>query len=59
VLSSERFDAERTRFRVSNAVRRPDGVHVRIVQDTIPFDGAERVEPNLEDAFLHVMSAAA
>jgi len=59
VLSSERFDAERARFRVSNAVRRPDGVHVRIVQDTIPFDGAERVEPNLEDAFLHVMGAAA
>ena len=59
VLSSDRFEAERARYRVSNAVRRPDGVHVRIVQDAIPFEGAERVEPSLEDAFLHVMGAAA
>lgn len=56
VLSSERFELERKRLRISNAVRRPDGVHVRIVQEESPLPEARPVEPNLEDAFLFVMN---
>ena len=56
VLTSERFETERARFRISHAVRKPDGVHVRIVQPTPPFPDALPVEPDLEDAFLYVMN---
>jgi ABC-2 type transport system ATP-binding protein len=56
VLSSERFAEERTRLRISHAVRRPDGVHVRIVQPTRPLADAGPSEPDLEDAFLFVMN---
>jgi ABC-2 type transport system ATP-binding protein len=56
VLSSERFDAERGRLRISHAVRRVDGVHVRIVQPERPLPEASAAEPDLEDAFLYVMN---
>lgn len=56
VLSSERFETERSRLRISHAVRRPDGVHVRIVQPTLPMAEASPAEPDLEDAFLYVMN---
>jgi ABC-type multidrug transport system ATPase subunit len=55
LLSSERFEGARGRLRVSQAVRKPDGVHVRIVQPTLPFPDARPAEPDLEDAFLHAM----
>lgn len=56
LLTSERFEAERGRLRISHAVRRPDGVHVRIVQATSPLPDATPAEPGLEDAFLFVMN---
>ncbi len=55
VLSSERFAAERAKFRVSHAVRKPDGVHVRVVQRARPWPDAQPAEPDLEDAFLYAM----
>ncbi len=55
VLSSERFAAERAKFRVSHAVRKPDGVHVRVVQRARPWPNAQPAEPDLEDAFLYAM----
>jgi ABC-type multidrug transport system ATPase subunit len=55
ILSSGRFERERGRLRVSHAVRRPDGVHVRVVQPTRPFADASPAEPDLEDAYLFVM----
>jgi ABC-type multidrug transport system ATPase subunit len=59
VRTSEQFEAERGRFRISHAVRKPDGVHVRIVQPTPPFPNASPAEPDLEDAFLFVMNFGA
>ena len=56
VLSSERFAEERVKFRVSHAVRRPDGVHVRVVQRARPWPEAQPAEPDLEDAFLYAMN---
>ncbi|MEP6573379.1 MAG: ABC transporter ATP-binding protein [Gemmatimonadota bacterium] len=58
VLSSERFEVERARVRISHAVRKPDGVHVRVVQPTAPFPDALPADPDLEDAFLYVMNFA-
>jgi ABC-2 type transport system ATP-binding protein len=59
VVPSERFDELRRTARVSSAVRKSDGVHVRIVSDDEPRGGAMVAEPTLEDAFLHTMSAKA
>jgi len=58
VISSEQFERSRGQLVVSNAVRRPDGVHVRTV-GTKPLDDATPAEPRLEDAFLSVMGGAA
>jgi ABC-type multidrug transport system ATPase subunit len=58
IISSERFESFRGQVTVSNAVRRPDGVHVRTV-GTKPMAEATAAEPRLEDAFLSVMAGAA
>jgi ABC-type multidrug transport system ATPase subunit len=52
VYSSEEFEAKRTGLRVSSAVRRPDGVHARVVSRERPRADAVGVEPSLEDAYL-------
>ena len=56
VVSSHAFEEARVHLRISSAVRKPDGVHVRVVQSTPPFPGAQPVEPGLEDAFIHAMN---
>jgi len=58
VVPSERFDELRRTARVSSAVRKSDGVHVRIVSSDEPH-GATAAEPTLEDAFLFTMSTKA
>ena len=58
VISSERFERFRGELVVSNAVRRPDGVHVRTV-GAKPLADATQAEPRLEDAFLSVMGGVA
>jgi ABC-type multidrug transport system ATPase subunit len=58
VVPSERFDELRRTARVSSAVRKSDGVHVRIVSGDEPR-GASAAEPTLEDAFLYTMSTKA
>jgi len=58
VVPSERFDELRRTARVSSAVRKSDGVHVRIVSSDEPR-GATAAEPTLEDAFLYTMSTKA
>jgi len=59
VYSSEELARVRERLTVSGAIRRPDGVHVRVVQAERPTPDAVEVEPGLEDAYLQVMSTAA
>ncbi|HEV7920064.1 MAG TPA: ABC transporter ATP-binding protein [Thermoanaerobaculia bacterium] len=57
VVTSEQFEEVRRTMRVSSAVRKPDGVHVRVVSP-VPPAGATPAEPTLEDAFLHTMGYA-
>jgi ABC-type multidrug transport system ATPase subunit len=45
-------------MKVSSAVRRSDGVHVRAVAPEQPVPGAVAAEPTLEDAFLYSMNYA-
>jgi ABC-2 type transport system ATP-binding protein len=56
VLSSRELDAARNQLTISGAVRKSDGVHLRLVSATRPFVHATPAEPTLEDAYLHVMS---
>jgi ABC-2 type transport system ATP-binding protein len=51
-MSSAEFEVARTQWKIANAVRKADGVHVRIVSPFSPALDAIPVEPNLEDAFL-------
>ena len=55
VVPSEQFETMRRQLRVSSVVRKPDGVHVRVVAPEAPMRGAVAVEPSLEDAFLFTM----
>jgi ABC-2 type transport system ATP-binding protein len=56
VMPSVEFDAKRKQWHVSGAVRRPDGVHARVVSRECPVSGATPIEPSLEDAFLFTMN---
>jgi ABC-type multidrug transport system ATPase subunit len=58
VVSSEEFDRLRTMLKISSAVRKPDGVHIRFVGGK-PALAASPVEPELEDAFLYLMNFGA
>lgn len=57
IIPSEQFDTVRATFRTSRAVRRPDGVHVRIVASQSPVHGAVAVEPDLEEAFIFAVNS--
>ena len=59
VVSSETFDGLRRTARVSAALRKVDGVHVRVVSDEAPSRDARPAEPTLEDAFLKAMGEKA
>ncbi len=59
VVSSGAYEEARGRFKVTRAVRQADGVHARVVSGEKPFPGAEAVEPDLEDAFVHLMQSGA
>jgi ABC-type multidrug transport system ATPase subunit len=55
VVPSEEFERMRQTLRISAAVRKGDGVHVRVVSPQPPQRDAIAAEPTLEDAFLHTI----
>jgi len=55
IVSSEEFDRLRGSLKISAAVRKGDGVHLRFV-GLRPEIVADSVEPELEDAFLYLMN---
>ena len=57
VVSSEEFEKLRATLKISSAVRKPDGVHIRFVGPAAEI-AATSVEPELEDAFLYLMNFA-
>jgi ABC-2 type transport system ATP-binding protein len=52
IIAAEELEAFRIRFKISRAVYRTDGLHVRVVHPTSPTGNAKQVEPDLEEAFL-------
>jgi ABC-2 type transport system ATP-binding protein len=57
-VPSTGLEAAREHYLVSNAARRADGVHLRVIADTPPSPGAIAVPPTLEDAYLHLLTEA-
>jgi ABC-type multidrug transport system ATPase subunit len=51
-VEAEEFERLRARHRVSAAVRRADGVQVRLIATTQPHPQAVPIAPTLEDAYL-------
>ena len=58
VVPSTEFEQMRGTLKVSSAVRRPDGIHIRLVHPESPVPHAVSAEPNLEDSFLYWMNFA-
>ncbi len=58
VVSSEEFDRLRTSLKISSAIRKLDGVHIRFVGPAADL-AASAAEPELEDAFLYLMNFGA
>jgi len=52
VISSAEFEYQKSKLRISSAVQKANGVHVRFVGSEGTFLGASAVEPELEDAYL-------
>jgi ABC-2 type transport system ATP-binding protein len=57
-VPSAELEAVRQRHLVSSTARRVDGVHVRVVADGRPGEGAVPIPPTLEDAYLHLLANA-
>ena len=55
VVPSEEFERLRGTLKISSAVRKPDGVHIRFVGPAESIT-ATPVEPEFEDAFLYLMN---
>jgi len=57
VVSSDQLPALQAAHRVSQAIRRADGVHVRLVGDAPPVRDARAAAPTLEDAYLAAIAS--
>jgi ABC-type multidrug transport system ATPase subunit len=58
VIPSDRLSAVKQQYLTSGAVRRSDGVHVRVISDSPPSEAARAVPPTLEDAYLYSISTS-
>ena len=56
ITCSKDLPAIKQEYLVSNAARRSDGVHLRIVADTSPSADAVSVTPTFEDAYLYCVT---
>ncbi len=56
VVPSRELPQVKTNYVVSSTMRRPDGVHLRLVADEQPSPEASPDEPSLEDAYLYFIT---
>jgi ABC-type multidrug transport system ATPase subunit len=55
-VTPDRLADVRKKHHVSSSLRRPDGIHVRVVSDAVPSNDALRVTPDLEDAYVWLLA---
>ncbi|MBI2839881.1 MAG: ABC transporter ATP-binding protein [Acidobacteria bacterium] len=58
VVASTDVRAAKEKYLISGAIRRGDGVHLRVVADEAPASAAQPTTPTLEDAYLYWVSAS-
>ena len=58
-LAPEQLADARAKFVVCASLRRPDGIHVRVVSSAPPHPEAQAVAPGLEDAYTWLLGADA
>lgn len=58
VIPSSELGDFRGRHLISGAIRRSDGIHLRVVAESPPMLGAETTTPTMEDAYLYCVSSA-
>jgi ABC-type multidrug transport system ATPase subunit len=56
IVAQENLAEVRTKHHISSSLRRPDGIRVRVVSDTAPSNDAQRVPPDLEDAYVWLLA---
>ena len=56
-VASHELTSFRQHHLISSTVRRSDGVHLRVVDDSPPCDTAKSITPTLEDAYLYSISS--
>ena len=56
VIPSSELPALKQQHIISGAVRRSEGVQVRVVSEAIPFSNAQAIPPSLEDVYLYLVS---
>jgi ABC-type multidrug transport system ATPase subunit len=54
-VSSAELQSARQRYLISNTIRRPDGLELRVIADEPPDGSARAATPTLEDAYLAVI----
>lgn len=59
IVPSAELPALKQNFRVSGAIRRVEGVQVRVVSERAPSAEAQAIAPSLEDVYLHRVSMGA
>jgi len=57
VIAPEQLAAVQSRFAVSQSVRLPEGVRVRVLSPSAPGPDAVAVAPTLEDAYAHLLAS--
>ncbi|MEM7332274.1 MAG: ABC transporter ATP-binding protein [Chloroflexota bacterium] len=58
-ISAERLPRVRQQHLISNAVRRQNGLHVRVLQPQAPASNAQPARPTLEDAYMLLTTGGA
>ena len=58
VIPSADLTAVKQQYNISSTARRSDGVHVRVIDETLPHPDAQATIPTLEDAYLLFISSA-
>lgn len=58
LIPSELLTETRQTYLVTSTTRRQDGILARVVNETVPSDQAQPLTPNLEDAYLHMITNA-
>lgn len=56
IVPSTELPTMKQKYLISGTLRHPEGIQVRVVSESSPSEDAHLVEPNLEDAYLYLVT---